>query len=610
VKLGAIVGSVRSAVAGPLFLAFGPVFTKELRVTSRRLRFHALRLGYLALLAVFVALVWMAEVRWFEDQSSAYNISRMAQAGKDITASIVRFQFYSGQLLAVILLSTSISGEIYQRTLGVLMTTPITAFQIVFGKLASKLLQLVILLLVSLPLLAIVRVFGGVPMDYVLAAVSITLTACVFAGSVTIFFSVLFRRAYASILLTFAAMFVLYVLLPAVMGLILLPLAVAAGPDVMAVIMAVIYHTNPTAALEITTAQMLRPSGIPVPMSWPLHCLIMLAASGGVLALCVLLVRKYALRSAISGAGIRTGRAVGLAGEPTMLPVANAPLEGQVRRVGDRPVIWREMRSPLFRTLATRLVGTLIPACLMALVYLACATADVFDEEGLHAALVSMFVALGACAVSILAATSITLEKEAQTLGLLLTTPLSDARIIFAKAVGVLRRCAPVWFPLVAHLLLFTLVGLIHPIVTIHLGMIVTSVMVFTGGMGLYFGARLRRTATAVVMNLGTALAIWLILPILVGTLGEISGPEYEDAVLQACWMPNPVVQAWVVTDAASGDPKARWDLSMLDYYWPDRNIDTVGETTSMLLILMVGYVAAGLLFAWRAKCRLRRSPF
>ena len=156
-RVGAIIGFVRSAVAGPLFLVFGPVFTKELRVTSRRLRFHALRLGYLALLAVFVALVWMAQVRWFDVQSTAYNVSRMAQAGKSITAAIVRFQFYTAQLLAVILLSTSISGEIYQRTLGVLMTTPITAFQIVFGKLASKLLQLVILLLVSLPLLAMVR---------------------------------------------------------------------------------------------------------------------------------------------------------------------------------------------------------------------------------------------------------------------------------------------------------------------------------------------------------------------------------------------------------------------------------------------------------------------
>jgi len=47
-------------------------------------------------------------------------------------------------------------------------------FQIVAGKLLSKLWQKLILLAISLPLLAVVRVFGGVPWDYVLSSLAVT----------------------------------------------------------------------------------------------------------------------------------------------------------------------------------------------------------------------------------------------------------------------------------------------------------------------------------------------------------------------------------------------------------------------------------------------------
>jgi ABC-2 type transport system permease protein len=97
------------------------------------------------------------------------------------------FQFLATQFLAVILMSTAISDEIYHSTLGVLMTTPINSFQIVIGKLFSNLLQIVILIGISLPLLSLVRVFGGVPWSFVWSSLCVTLTAIVFAGSLSLY---------------------------------------------------------------------------------------------------------------------------------------------------------------------------------------------------------------------------------------------------------------------------------------------------------------------------------------------------------------------------------------------------------------------------------------
>ena len=58
----------------------------------------------------------------------------MASVGQAIITAVLWFQFLTSQVIAIVMLSTSISDEIYKRTLGTLMTTPIRSFQIVVGQ--------------------------------------------------------------------------------------------------------------------------------------------------------------------------------------------------------------------------------------------------------------------------------------------------------------------------------------------------------------------------------------------------------------------------------------------------------------------------------------------
>ncbi|MHC4354122.1 MAG: ABC transporter permease subunit, partial [Planctomycetota bacterium] len=135
----------------------GPIFEKELRVSSRRKRNYALRSGYLLLLTVLIASAWLRTAVTGSGGSIAYTISRMGELGKNLILTITWFQFFAAQLVAVVMLSSSISDEIRRGTLDVLMTTPVNSFQVVAGKLLSSLLQLTLLLAISLPLLAILR---------------------------------------------------------------------------------------------------------------------------------------------------------------------------------------------------------------------------------------------------------------------------------------------------------------------------------------------------------------------------------------------------------------------------------------------------------------------
>ncbi len=99
-----------------------------------------------------------------------------------------------------ILMSTSISEEVYSRTLCVLMTTPLSSRQVVMNKFVSRLFQVLLLVAVSLPLLALVRVLGGIAWSYLVMSLCVTAATVIFVGSVSLFFSALCRRAHLAVL--------------------------------------------------------------------------------------------------------------------------------------------------------------------------------------------------------------------------------------------------------------------------------------------------------------------------------------------------------------------------------------------------------------------------
>ncbi len=291
---------------------FGPIFDKELRVSSRRRRNYVLRFAYLLLLMFFMVLIWLDTVRSQSYyNSNVYYISRMAQAGRAIVVSLVWFQFITLSLVAIAMLSTSISEEIYSRTLGTLMTTPISSLQIVAGKLFSKLLQLILLLAISLPLLMVVRVLGGVPWMYVVSSVCITLVTIIFVGTLTIFFSAGGRRSYAIMLKTLLVILALYWLIPWVVAYIIYNGWGNSGLNGYGLFLC---YVHSIAILSVMTDAMLNPgfssTGLAGVTSdvWIWNCLITLGLSAVLLAVSVWRVRRVALRCAMGETGKKRRR--------------------------------------------------------------------------------------------------------------------------------------------------------------------------------------------------------------------------------------------------------------------------------------------------------------
>ena len=457
----------------------GPIFGKELRVSSRRRRTYLLRAAYVVLLSAFVVIVWLTVLG---DAVPIFGGHLMARAGRTIAEAILWFQFAGLQLLAVVLMSPSISDEVRGRTLGVLMSTPISGVQIVLGKLFSRLLQLVLLLAVSVPMLGIVRVLGGVSWETVLGGTCVTFTATLFLGSMALYFSVGSRRAWAAMLKVFVLAAALY----------LATAAAAADPAARRAMTLI----NPALAMAGVVAGAASSPGAAL---WPVHCLVMLAAAGMLLLPCALRVRAAALEDA----GRARGAACQRRPDKPARSVWHRPMSGpsRLRDVRGSPIAWNEARRSLVNWTPAKLSALLTVLFVGAAVFIAWGFSR--DDRGGIAPWMTLSVLLGGLATLTASASSVAHEKEAQSWPILLTIPLDDRDVVTGKVWGSVRRSLLAWCPLIACAALAMLAGALPIRSTASLALVVAGTVALMAGVGVFCSVICRTTTAAVLVTLG-----------------------------------------------------------------------------------------------------------
>lgn len=592
----------------------GPILSKELRVSSRRRRNYLLRFVYLALLSLFVCVTWTAVVNQPNyTYNPGYIISRMAEAGKAVVATVIWFQFIVIQLVAIIMLSTSIRDELEHQTLGTLMTTPITSLQIVMGKLLSKLLQLFLLLAISLPILAIVRVFGGVPWQFLIDGLAVTCCAMLLAGILSLYFSIGPSKAHIVIIKTLFTLAVLYAVIPTIVT-ILLFWNSSRGPS--NAYMDFLCHFNPILTLSRSSAVLFAPSIVGIGAISPIpHCLIMLSLCVLLLIRCVWIVRRAALANAM-GVTKFSRRKSKRQKPPSETAAANSPptpapvvSDTTIRRIADHPILWRELRSPFIKGSRTiNIIGFLIMLAALAITYLFLIANDALRQDDPHTFYCVLFTILALLHNVLVTGTTITSEKESRTWPLILMTPLHDHQILLAKFLGLVRRCLPVWALLFLHVIIFTLVGYIHPVLILQLAIIVFPLIVFTSSVGLYFSARLKRTVAAVLATLAFAVTIWVVLPVFNVILFDEVLHNRDIASISV--RSNPIVQVIVASIATAGERAADRSIANLSYEWPDNPDSNFHQANTAFILLAAVHLALALFFAWRARANFRKRIF
>ncbi len=573
----------------------GPIFSKELRISSRRKRNYFLRSSYLLILLIAILLAWEAMVHSYSS-NVVYRVSRLSAAGMAITGTVVMVQFYLAILVSVIMLSNAISEEVYHKTLGVLMSTPISMVQVIAGKLLSKLLQLILLVCLTLPILGIVRVFGGVPWEYLIKSFCVTLTAVIFVGIWTLYLSIHQKHAYIVIIRSILGLIVFFFVAPLFFGWLAIG-ELNVDDDSYLLCVAV---TNPMFLMAMLMVELMEPRGMPFATNswWIVHCLMMLGISTLLFIRAVTVVRKKALLQACGQLddGGKTKRR------------SKTEKLGKIHHVKGPPVLWKEWRdSRLKMGGAKRIIACLLVTGSILISYAIFENENFLDDDYCHIMYAMIFAGLSTFLTAIFAATTITSEKASRTWPALLCTLVTDWQIIWGKVIGVLRRSTLFWGILVLHMTIFILVGYIHPAALPHIVMIAMPVAFFTTCSGVFFSSLFKHTTSAVVANMIFVALLWAGVPFFATIIGGIFF-RGSDVLIETVVMTNPFYYLIEVLDDIAGKGDASTSWSRLRYSWAVGGKMNFIEATVLLWVVASAYIVTGLGFLKIVKMRLRKN--
>ena len=175
-----------------------PVFSREMRVSSRSIRLPLILAVFNGILSVAALLNMYSAVTQVRT-SAAIQYTRFM----DMYELVATIEFVLLVFLSPAVTAASISGERERQTLDLMLSTQMTAAQVVVGKLMGALATQFLLIISGFPLVAMVFVYGGITWGDALELILCYVAAAFFAGSLGICCSSLFKRSTISTVVTY-----------------------------------------------------------------------------------------------------------------------------------------------------------------------------------------------------------------------------------------------------------------------------------------------------------------------------------------------------------------------------------------------------------------------
>jgi len=511
----------------------GPVFFHELRTVARRRRSYALRT---ALGLFLLYLMIQSTNRWDtyairSETDREYTPGELAVIGMSLFGIVIWLQGIVILLLTPAFVAGTIAEDRQRKVLSYLLASPLSGAEIVLGKLAARLLNLVMLVAVGLPIVSIALFLGGVDPTDVWLCYGASLSTLYMLAAISIFVSTFSARPRDAILRVYLIELV-WLLLPVVEQ-----LCVWEGGTLGRLTMAARPFTewfigSSPAVLAFQGPGPSRAAGGIGVASWLVG--LQLIQGSLLLAWCTL-----RLRPVERGARLRGLRWLGTRSAPQSHRLLAR------RPCGDAPMIWKEcsgtLSSPsLLRTLCLICLGAAALGGLGFWVYYAGIPAfqEVLDygygSTGTHSArnmlsggvraITSCLYVLTALLLGAGAATGITMEREKDAWTSLTVTPLEGQEIVTGKILGALWRVSGILAALLLVWLIGLICGAVHPLGFL-LAILATAVdLTFIAVLGTYLSLRSKSSARAITATI--AILVFLNGGYLFCCAPAMNGPE------------------------------------------------------------------------------------
>ncbi len=499
-----------------------PILLRVVATAGKRPRHMLARLVYLAAL-VIVVLVGGGFLLGTQEQS----LADLAKQATRTFMAVSVVQLLLVCFVAPIFCAGAITQEKDANTYHILLTTPLSNAQIVFGTLFSRIFFVWVLLLAGLPIFCITMIYGGVTTAEIFESFGLAAATGLLTGSVAIMISFLkvgTRRTIFSFFIGIAV----YLLGVGTLGLSTwgqlaqAPAATTFLSPTTHFRMSWLAPLHPFLSLLVVTGQTPAPDPAAVQhfgrlagwaLASPQYAYMTLAglASAGMVLISLFNVRR----------GTKDGQASWLT---RLLPRALARQRSRPpRRVWRNPIAWREAvtRASAAGRSAMRVLfiaaGLALGAVLLILHHggsLGPAPTAVVVARDWLVPLVWIELTVVLLVVTSTAATTLTREKEAQTIEILLSTPLTSRYIVAGMLQGLVRLVIPLIAAPTLTIAAFVLLDVLRPgqppVTTPEAVLLVPLLLIsfaaFAAMVGLHFSLASRRTVPAVMISTGIVL--------------------------------------------------------------------------------------------------------
>lgn len=527
-------------------LPANPILVRVVHGMSQRSKHLWLRVGYLTILFVVVVFLLM--------NSNSNPQSSLADLAKGAAKT---FQWAAFTQLALICFlspaftAAAITQERNAQTFNILLSTPLSNAQIVFGSLMSRLFFVLMLLVSGLPIFLMTMVYGGVTGQQIIENFALAGATAALTGAVAIFTAMLTigtrTTTFSFYLLIFA-----YLLVIGWLGQQPFTFVEAAPANIDGHKISWLTPFHPFLCMQVAINQIQAPSAgelIGFSSLWKaalchsstFYVVWTMFASLVLTTASIVFVRSGAKTGEVSWLG-NLKEKVGLARPKER---SRAP-----RSVWNNPVAWREAKTKSIESGNLRwlvLAGGVV-ACLAVFFMYGGGALPVADNAGPDLAMRSSRAAVAVAAArhkqllthqaalrgvisyvfiaqfliamfiaTYTAATSMTKEKESKTMDMLLTTMLTSKYILWGKLRGLVSFYFPFVIGPVAVILFFVLYGLLNghhlfwPEASLELGVLMLVYIAFACVLALQISLKSKTNVVANMWSVGTMIVVMLI---------------------------------------------------------------------------------------------------
>ncbi len=183
-----------------------PIVKKDVKVQSRSMKICFGVLAY----ELILALVFFFAMFIIQENNTYYSDNIYSElVGLYPVLAITQFVILG--VIVPVRTASSISGERERQTFDIMMTTGMTPFSVVAGKVMTAIVQSMLFIAASLPIMALSFVVGGMSWSYLFWFFAIALLISVFSASIGILCSSLCKKSVSAVIMSYGFYLIFFI---------------------------------------------------------------------------------------------------------------------------------------------------------------------------------------------------------------------------------------------------------------------------------------------------------------------------------------------------------------------------------------------------------------